>query len=132
MSVGTYIRTEETREKLSKSLRDFHRKKRISEGLKDFHRKKKVDEEKKQQAPPEEKNKFDSSASQINSLSKDELSDTLIETQQEIDKKIGILARDFRALSLLQEKQEKMKIRLTELGGTIGKLRSSAREWKEE
>jgi len=102
MPKGTYKRSEETRRKLGDSLKEFYRKKRISEAKKEIN--------------PEEKDKSDFSDSQIKNMSKDELLDTLTSVRIEIDKRIRTLAKDFRALTSLQNRQEEIETRLEGLG----------------
>ena len=117
MPKGTHIRTEETKRRLSESLRDFHRRKKISKGLIDFHKKKKISEEQKEkQQCPEEKNRFDSTNSRINDMSRDELLDNLTSVRVEIDRRIKLLAGDFRALTQLQDRQEKIETELEQKG----------------
>ena len=69
---------------------------------------------------------------QYNHMDTEELQDLLVTIRHNIAKKIRHLAGDFRALTVLQNKQEKVQARLEELGGAIGSIKSKTGEWKEE
>lgn len=60
-------------------------------------------------------------------MSPAELEDTLAALRDEILKKVKALERDFKKLMALQSRREKIEIRLEELGGTIGSVKSSLR-----
>ena len=62
----------------------------------------------------------------------EELRDLLVSIRRDIAKKIRILASDFRALTRLQNKQDKVEERLEELGGRISVVRSKAKDWEQE
>ena len=118
MPSGTYIRSEKTREKLSNGLKEFHRKKGISE--------------EKEQQTPEGRDKCDFSNSQIDNMNREQLLDALTQCGEDILKRVEILSGHWRCLISMQEKRRKLEERLVELGGSIGRLDSKAKDWKEE
>jgi len=61
-----------------------------------------------------------------------ELEDLLTSICYEILKKVKKLERDFKRLMALQSRREKIEIRLEELGGTIGNVKSNLGGRKEE
>lgn len=65
-------------------------------------------------------------------MSPAELEDTLAALRHEILKKVKRLERDFKRLMALQSRREKIEIRLEELGGTIGSVKSNLGGRKEE
>ena len=64
-------------------------------------------------------------------MSPAELEDTLTTLRHDILKRVRALERDFRALMALQARREKVEIRLEELGGSIGNLKSKSGSWKQ-
>jgi len=64
-------------------------------------------------------------------MSPPELEDTLAALRHEILKKVKRLERGFKRLMALQSRREKIEIRLEELGGTIGSVKSKAKDWEE-
>ena len=65
-------------------------------------------------------------------MSPAELEDTLAALRHEILKKVRALERDFKRLMALQARREKIEIRLEELGGRIGSVKSNLGGRKEE
>lgn len=65
-------------------------------------------------------------------MSPAELENTLAALRHEILKKVKRLERDFKRLMALQSRREKIEIRLEELGGTIGSVKSNLGGRKEE
>lgn len=100
MPRGIFVRTEE------------HNRK-VSEGLLKHHRKKRIDEEQKDKRVFEEKGGH---GLQIKNLDREELLDKLAETRIEIDRRIRILGGDFKALSDLQNLEERIETRLEATG----------------
>ena len=105
MPRGIFVRTEDHNRRVSKGLRKFHRKRREQE-----EKDKKATEEKK------ELNSVTDHGLQIKNLDREGLLDKLTETRIEIDRRIRLLAGDFKALSDLQNLQERIEVRLAETG----------------
>ena len=91
-SSGTYERTKEHREAMSRIM------------LESWEKRKALEE------------KYDSTSGGIKNMSRDQLLDTLKSVRLEIDRRIKLLAGDFRALTLLQDRQEKIEIELEQKG----------------
>lgn len=91
-SPGTYERTPEHRERMSRTM------------LESWEKRKALEE------------KYDSASGGIKNLSRDQLLDSLTGVRLEIDRRIKLLAGDFRALTQLQDRQEQIEIRLEATG----------------
>ena len=95
MTRGTYIRTEKHREIMSKA-----QLKRYKEAK-------------------EKENKFNSVASRIENLSKEELEDKLASIRYEILRSVKKLGQEYKTLMKLQKQRDEVEERLEEIGVKI-------------
>ena len=72
------------------------------------------------------------SDSKIENLDTEQLRDLVLDLREKILKKIKKMSHDFHTINELQDKRNRAEERLSELGGTIGSIRSKARDWEEE
>lgn len=125
MPRGVFVRKDITKKRISRSLRKSWKKRKqmLEEELEE--------KRKKDSKADEGRNKCDFVKNRINCLGKDELSDELAKIRYEILDSVKRLGREFKKLTGLQEKRDKIEIRLDEMGGHIGSVKSKAGNWRE-
>ena len=133
MPVGVYKRTEYHKKITARAMRKVwrERRKRSEEKEEKEEKSEQASEEKSEQAP-EEKNKFDSVRNRIENLDREQLLDALTQCRADILMRVKILSQHWNWLISMQKRRDEIEKRLEELGGSMGKLQSSAKNWKEE